>query len=56
MLISGQRRDDGKCRILSRVGVSKTEFGLVIGFINHLQVVTTINYNTLRISVIITYK
>jgi hypothetical protein len=32
--------------ILSRVLVTKTGFGLVIGFINHLQVVTKINYNT----------
>jgi hypothetical protein len=32
--------------ILSRVLVTKTGFGLVFGFINHLQVVTTINYNT----------
>jgi hypothetical protein len=32
--------------ILSRVLVTKTGFGLVIGFINRLQVVTTINYDT----------
>jgi hypothetical protein len=32
--------------LLSHVLVSKTGFGLVIGFINHLQVVTTINYHT----------
>jgi hypothetical protein len=31
-------------------------FGLVIGFINHLHVVTTINYNTSKITVIITHK
>jgi hypothetical protein len=32
--------------ILSRVWVTKeVRFGLVIGFINNLQVVTTINYN-----------
>jgi hypothetical protein len=31
--------------IVSRVLVTKTWFGLVIGFINHLQVVFTINYN-----------
>jgi hypothetical protein len=30
-------------KILSRVWVTKTGFGLVIGFIDHLQVVTTIN-------------
>jgi hypothetical protein len=30
-------------KILSRVLVYKTGFGLVIGFINHSQVVTTIN-------------
>jgi hypothetical protein len=34
-------------RILSRVLVTKTGFGLVIGFINHLEVVTAINYHTL---------
>jgi hypothetical protein len=32
--------------ILLRVLVTETGFGLVIGFINHLHVVTTINYNT----------
>jgi hypothetical protein len=32
--------------ILSRVLATKTGFGLVIGFINCLQVVTIINYNT----------
>jgi hypothetical protein len=32
--------------ILSRVLVTKTRFGLVIGFINYLQVVTTTKYNT----------
>jgi hypothetical protein len=32
--------------ILSRVLVTATGFGLVIGFINHSQVVTTTNYNT----------
>jgi hypothetical protein len=32
--------------VLSRVLVTATGFGLVIGFINHSQVVTTINYNT----------
>jgi hypothetical protein len=31
---------------LSRVLVTKMGFGLVIGCINRLQVVTTINYNT----------
>jgi hypothetical protein len=31
--------------VLSRVLVTATGFGLVIGFINHSQVVTTINYN-----------
>jgi hypothetical protein len=30
--------------ILSRVLVTKMGVGLVIGFINHLQVVTTYNY------------
>jgi hypothetical protein len=33
--------------ILSRVPVTKTRFGLVIGFIDHLQDVSTINYYTL---------
>jgi hypothetical protein len=32
--------------VLSRVLVIKTGFGLIIGFINRLQVLTTINYNT----------
>jgi hypothetical protein len=32
--------------ILSRVIVTETGFGLVIGFINRSQVVTKINYNT----------
>jgi hypothetical protein len=32
--------------ILSHVTELKTAFGLVTGFINHLQVVTTINYYT----------
>jgi hypothetical protein len=32
--------------ILSSVLVTEKGFGLVIGFINHSQVVTTINYNT----------
>jgi hypothetical protein len=31
---------------MSRVLVTETEFGLVIGFINCLQLVITINYNT----------
>jgi hypothetical protein len=31
---------------MSRVLVTETGFGLVIGFIDHVQVVTTINYNT----------
>jgi hypothetical protein len=31
--------------ILSPVLVTATGFGLVIGFINHSQIVTTINYN-----------
>jgi hypothetical protein len=31
---------------LSSVLVTKTGFGLVIGFINHLQFVTTIDYHT----------
>jgi hypothetical protein len=31
---------------LSHVLVTRTGFGFVIGFINHLQVVITINYNT----------
>jgi hypothetical protein len=30
---------------MSHVLVTETGFGLVIGFINNLQVVTTINYN-----------
>jgi hypothetical protein len=29
---------------------------LVIGFIDHLQVVTTVNYNTSKVTVIITPK
>jgi hypothetical protein len=33
--------------ILSRVWVIKDGFGLVIGFINHFQVITTINYYTI---------
>jgi hypothetical protein len=33
--------------ILSRVRLLKTGFGLVIGFINNLQVVTTINCYTI---------
>jgi hypothetical protein len=33
--------------ILSRILVTETGFGLVFGFINHLQFVTAINYNTL---------
>jgi hypothetical protein len=41
-------------RILSSVSVTKKGFGLVIGFIDHLQVVTKINCNTSRITVIIT--
>jgi hypothetical protein len=41
---------------MSRVGVTKTVFGLVIGFIDNLQVVTTINYNTPKITVIVTQK
>jgi hypothetical protein len=32
--------------ILSRVLVTKTRFGLVIGFINHLKIITTIYYHT----------
>jgi hypothetical protein len=32
--------------ILSRVLVTETGFGLVIGFISRLQLVTTNNYNT----------
>jgi hypothetical protein len=35
-------------KVLSCVLVTEMGFGLVIGFINHLQVVTTINYNTPR--------
>jgi hypothetical protein len=35
-----------KMMILSWVLVTETGFRLVIGFINHSQVVTTINYNT----------
>jgi hypothetical protein len=34
--------------ILSRVLVTKTGFGLIIGFINNPQVVTAINYNTVN--------
>jgi hypothetical protein len=47
-LKSGQGPTKG-CRtikIFSRVLVTETGFGLVIGFINRLQVVITINYNT----------
>jgi hypothetical protein len=33
-------------KVSSRVLVTETGFGLVIGFINHSEVVTTINYNT----------
>jgi hypothetical protein len=33
--------------LLSRITVIKTGFALVIGFINHLHVVTTINYYTI---------
>jgi hypothetical protein len=33
-------------KILSRVLVTKTGFGLVIEFINHLQVLTAINCHT----------
>jgi hypothetical protein len=32
-------------KILLRVLVTKTGFGLVIGFIDHSQAITTINYN-----------
>jgi hypothetical protein len=39
-------QDVGGWIILSRVLVTETGFGLVIGFINRSQVVTTINYNT----------
>jgi hypothetical protein len=42
----GQIGVDGM-KILSRVWVTKDGFGLVIGFINNLQVVTTINYYTI---------
>jgi hypothetical protein len=34
----------------------KIGFGLVIEFIDHLQVVAAINYNTFKITVIITNK
>jgi hypothetical protein len=34
----------------------KTGFGLINGFIDHLEVVTTITYNTSKITVIITHK
>jgi uncharacterized membrane protein required for colicin V production len=32
--------------IVSRILVTETGFGFVFGFINHLQVVTAINYHT----------
>jgi hypothetical protein len=35
-----------KINVLSRVLVTETGFGLVIGFINNSLVVTAINYNT----------
>jgi hypothetical protein len=40
------KNDSLKNNILSRVLVTETGFGLVIGFINHSQVLTTITYNT----------
>jgi hypothetical protein len=42
----GVRNDPVFDLVLSCVWVTKTVFGLVIGFINHIQVVTTINYYT----------
>jgi hypothetical protein len=33
--------------VLSHVTVTRRGFGLVIGFINNLQVITTINYYTI---------
>jgi hypothetical protein len=41
-------------KILQRVGYWDTQFGLVIGFINNLEVVTTITYNTVTQLTIIT--
>jgi hypothetical protein len=32
--------------LVSRILVTETGFGFVFGFINHLQVVTAINYHT----------
>jgi hypothetical protein len=37
----------GSFTLQSLVLVTRMGFGLVIGFINHSQVVTTINYNTI---------
>jgi hypothetical protein len=37
---------DTQTYILSHVLVTKIGFGLVIGFINHLEVVTTIEYHS----------
>jgi hypothetical protein len=34
------------CNVFGRLETRSLKFGLLIGFINHLQVVTTINYNT----------
>jgi hypothetical protein len=44
-MVSCEQTCQGFNNILSRVLATTTGFGLVIGFINHLQVVTTINYN-----------
>jgi hypothetical protein len=41
--------------ILSRVSVSKDGFGLVNRFIGYSLVVTTMNYNTVQITVIIAH-